>query len=256
MGIQPLLIPVKIPNELESCLSDVEFDGLEGLFINGQISPPVEGANVNLNRNGGDIIDSLITKSDGSYKFGPMDPHKEYSVSVDHNDYRFIPSDGYNVDAFELANVAIIVVGEDGKEMADVKVILSGPKRFRSVKKLDETGSLQFDRLEPGEYNLDFEKKEFKFEPNHVELDLAGRTEPMKVTGFRYQYSAFGRLTSLSNIGLGNCHVKAVGSESSHCAGLSEETMTTSDGKFTILGLSQECTYSISIKSDDFLISP
>ena len=63
----------------------------------------------------------------------------------------------------------------------------------------------------------------------------------------------------------------AVGSKSSHCADLYEETTTTSDGKFTILGLSQvnfrdvymiqyiyfqECTYSISIKSEDFLISP
>lgn len=252
--IQPLQISVKIPSKFDSCLSDIEFDGLEGLFINGRISPPVEKAEVSLKIND-DVIDTLMTKSDGSYKFGPMDPHKEYTIALVHDDYRFIQSDGYNFDAFELANVAIKVVGEDGREMADVLVKLSGPNRFRSVKPLDESGVLQFDRLEPGEYYLNLEKKEYKFEPNHVELNLAGRTDIL-VTGIRYQYSAIGRLTSLSNMGLGNCHVEAIGSKSSHCADLYEETTTSSDGKFTILGLSQECTYSISVKSDDFLISP
>ena len=203
---QPLVIPVKIPAKFDSCLSDIEFDGLEGLFIEGQTNPPVDGTTVSLKIND-DVIETMKTTSDGSYKFGPMDPHKEYTISVVHDDYRFIKSDGYNFDAFELANVAIRVVGEDGNEMADVLVKLSGPNRFRSVKPLDETGVLQFDRLEPGEYYLNLEKKEYKFEPNHVELNLAGRTD-IKVTGIRYQYSAFGRLTSLSNMGLGNCHVE------------------------------------------------
>ena len=125
-----MVIPKKIPSKLDSCLSDVEFDGLEGLSINGQINPPVEGATVLLT-SGGNAIDSMTTKSDGGYKFGPMDPHKEYDISIEHNDYRFIKSSddsGNNFDAFELANVAIRVVGEDGKEMADVVVKLSGPK--------------------------------------------------------------------------------------------------------------------------------
>ena len=187
-NFQPLVIPVKIPSKFDSCLSDIEFDGLEGLFIEGQTNPPVDGTTVSLKIND-DVIETLTTKSDGGYKFGPMDPHKEYTIAVTHDDYRFIQSDGYNFDAFELANVAIRVVGEDGREMAEVLVKLSGPNRFRSVKPLDETGVLQFDRLEPGEYYLNLEKKEYKFEPNHVELNLAGRTD-IKVTGIRYQYSA------------------------------------------------------------------
>ena len=172
----------------------------------------MDGASVSL-KISDDVIETLTTKSDGSYKFGPMDPHKEYTIDVVHDDYRFIQSDAsdgnYNFDAFELANVAIRVVGEDGREMGDVLVKLSGPNRFRSVKPLDESGVLQFDRLEPGEYYLNLEKKEYKFEPNHVELNLAGRTD-ITVTGIRYQYSAFGRLTSLSNMGLGNCQVEGL----------------------------------------------
>ena len=128
-----MVIPKKIPSKLDSCLSDVEFDGLEGLSINGQIkwsNPPAEGATVLLT-SGGNVIDSMITN--GEYKFGPMDPHKEYDISIQHNDYRFMKSHDddnnfANFDAFELANVAIKVVGEDGKAMADVVVKLSGPK--------------------------------------------------------------------------------------------------------------------------------
>ena len=66
---------------------------------------------------------------------------------------------------------------------------------------MEETGDLLFPRLEPGDYFVIFEKKEFKFEPNKIELNLTGKDDVTKleVTASRYQFSAFGKLGSLSN---------------------------------------------------------
>ena len=60
----------------------------------------------------------------------------------------------------------------------------------------------------------------------------------------------------MANLVLGDLVVEARGVQSSHCAAHFEESVTLSDGSFSILGLSQNCIYSISMKSKDFLISP
>jgi hypothetical protein len=80
----------------------------------------------------------------------------------------------------------------------DVKIVLSGPNRFRSILTMDELGEVEFPRLEPGDYFIIFEKKEFKFAPNKLELNLT-ENKVLKVNAERYQFSILGKLSSLSN---------------------------------------------------------
>ena len=62
-------------------------------------------------------------------------------------------------------------------------------------------------RLEPGDYYLALEKREYKFEPNQIEMHFAGRKR-VEIKALRYQYSAIGQLSSLSQAGLGNAAVQ------------------------------------------------
>jgi hypothetical protein len=83
----------------------------------------------------------------------------------------------------------------DGNEMSDVTIKLSGPDRYRKIAKIDAQES--FNRLEPGDYYIIFEKKEFQFQPNKFEITLT-EDKQLNIVGKRVQFSAYGRLVSPS----------------------------------------------------------
>ena len=87
------------------------------------------------------------------------------------------------------------LVDSDGNAMSDVTIKLSGPERYRQIAKIN--GKETFNRLEPGDYFIIFEKKEFKFEPNKFEITLT-EDRQLNIVANRFQYSAFGRLVSPS----------------------------------------------------------
>ena len=87
------------------------------------------------------------------------------------------------------------LVDSDGNAMSDVTIKLSGPERYRQIAKIN--GHETFNRLEPGDYFIIFEKKEFKFEPNKIEITLT-EDRTLTIVGNRFQFSAFGRLVSPS----------------------------------------------------------
>ena len=93
------------------------------------------------------------------------------------------------------------------KYRVDIK--LKHLDRYRKVVTLgeDAAGQLALTRLEPGDYYLALEKREYKFEPNQIEMHFAGRKR-VEIKALRYQYSAIGQLSSLSQAGLGNAAVQ------------------------------------------------
>ena len=95
------------------------------------------------------------------------------------------------------------------KPVSEVRIILSGPNRFRSILTLDESGDVTFPRLEPGDYFVIFEKKEFSFSPNKLKLNLTANKH-LEVDAQRFQFSAFGKLASLSNTALPNYKVEGI----------------------------------------------
>ena len=73
--------------------------------------------------------------------------------------------------------------------------------------KENQAGKIDFNRLEPGDYYLMMEKKEYRFEPNNIELHFSGR-KSIRITAIRYQNSALGQLSSLSQASLENSVVQ------------------------------------------------
>jgi len=135
--------------------------------------------------------------------------------------------------------------------MSDVTVKLSGPERYRRIAKIDAQES--FNRLEPGDYYIIFEKKEFQFHPNKFELTLT-EDKQLNIVGKRVQFSAFGRLVSPSQAAFADYLVEAV---SESCAEHYEESKTDVNGQFRIMGLNPGCNYDIKVKSPgSYVVSP
>ena len=216
--VQPADMVITVPSVIDACLGDVRFDALAGLFVTGSTDPPVSEATVNLVKYGDndEVYASLVSDEGGNFQFGPLNPHNQYDVKLAHADYRFQQRTASNnqfvFNAFELANIAIVVkdqLASADQALDGVVVVLSGPERYRKVITLgaDDNGQLELSRLEPGDYYLALEKKEYKFEPNQIEMHFAGR-KTVHIDAKRYQYSALGQLTSLSQAGLGNAAVQ------------------------------------------------
>lgn len=111
----------------------------------------------------------------------------------------FCHLDRYDYEAQQLANLRVTVSDEISQNaVSDVRIILSGPDRFRAILTIGEDGDVSFPRLEPGDYFVIFEKKEYRFNPNKIELNLTGN-EHLDVAATRYQFTAYGKLGSLSN---------------------------------------------------------
>ena len=113
----------------------------------------------------------------------------------------------FNYEAQQLSNLRVSVKDEiSGEPVSEVRIILSGPNRYRSILTIGKSG-VDFPRLEPGEYFIIFEKKEYNFAPNKIELNLTGN-EHLVVVANRYQFSAFGKLASLSGTNFGDYKVE------------------------------------------------
>ena len=145
-----------------------------------------------------------------------MDPHKQYNITPVHPNYHFEKLDHpnrYDYQSQKLANLKVAVRDQKSDTpVSNVKIVLSGPNIYRNVLKMEDTGDLLFPRLEPGDYFVIFEKKEFKFEPNKIELNLTGKDDitMLEVTASRYQFTAFGKLGSLSNSAFQNYKVEGM----------------------------------------------
>ena len=130
--VMPFDQVVTVPAVIESCLPDIRFDALAGLFVHGSTDPPVEGAKVDLVQfNQEKVLESSVSDKNGAFTFGPLNPHSQYDVKLAHADYRFqqrtADQGNFIFNAFELANVDIIITDDAGNALSDVVVVLSGP---------------------------------------------------------------------------------------------------------------------------------
>ncbi|CBY18878.1 unnamed protein product [Oikopleura dioica] len=235
------------------CASPIVFGALDALFIKGKFEPAVSGVEVRLESSDATVEEKIITANNGQYAFGPLNPHLKYTVNPTHQTYRFLPKadDLYSFQALQLANLVINLDDNDGNQMSDVTIKLSGPERYRKIAKINAQES--FNRLEPGDYYIIFEKKEFQFQPNKFEITLT-EDKQLNIVGKRVQFSAYGRLVSPSQAAFADYLVEAV---SESCADHYEESKTDVNGQFRIMGLNPGCNYDLKIKSPgSYVVSP
>ena len=78
----------------DGCLKPIEFQALEGLFVRGSITPPVELVQIDITCESDSSLHlNTASNSAGEFSLGPLDPHKNYNINPMHQNYRFVRSE-------------------------------------------------------------------------------------------------------------------------------------------------------------------
>nr|KAG5688657.1 hypothetical protein BaRGS_017511 [Batillaria attramentaria] len=237
----------------ESCPGEVaSFVGRKGVFITGQVKPPLEGVQITVTAEDGSMEPVVLTtEASGKYRVGPLHSDVKYSVAAEKPGY-VITKDKDASDvfrAFKLGEISVKVVDKENQPMPSVLLSLSGERQYRSNNITGETGALVFTSLSPGQYFLRPMMKEYKFEPTSQTIEVKeGTTIDITISGIRIAYSCYGRVTSLNGEPEPGVIVEAVG-QGAGCEGFQEEAKTEQDGSYRIRGLEPKCQYDVHLKT-------
>nr|KAG5708736.1 hypothetical protein BaRGS_034953 [Batillaria attramentaria] len=252
------------------------FVGRKGVFITGQVKPPLEGVQITVTAEDGSMEPVVLTtEASGKYRVGPLHSDVKYSVAAEKPGY-VITKDKDASDvfrAFKLGEISVkfklgmpewratiiwgkdsctmdfkstytLVVDKENQPMPSVLLSLSGERQYRSNNITGETGALVFTSL----YFLRPMMKEYKFEPTSQTIEVKeGTTIDITISGIRIAYSCYGRVTSLNGEPEPGVIVEAVG-QGAGCEGF-QEAKTEQDGSYRIRGLEPKCQYDVHLKT-------
>ncbi|KAG7491883.1 hypothetical protein MATL_G00008710 [Megalops atlanticus] len=229
----------------------VNIAGQAGLFLEGQVSPELEGVEISISERGAATpLITVFTNEKGAYSVGPLHSDLQYDISASKEGFVLTPVEGTQRDfkAFALAGVTFEIKAEDGQPLSGVLLSLSGGQ-FRSNLLTQETGLLTFNNLSPGQYYFKPMMKEFRFEPASQMIEVEeGQTLNIAITGFKTAYSCYGAVLSLSGDAEQGVAVEAVGQ--GECSLYSEDTVTDEEGRFRLRGLLPGCKYVIQLRAE------
>ncbi|KAI1896060.1 hypothetical protein AGOR_G00090910 [Albula goreensis] len=229
----------------------VDIAGRAGLFLEGQVSPELEGVEISISERGAATpLITVATNEKGAYSVGPLHSDLQYDISASKEGFVLTPVDGTQGDfkAFALAGVTFEIKAEDGQPLSGVLLSLSGGQ-FRSNLLTQETGLLTFNNLSPGQYYFKPMMKEFRFEPASQMIEVEeGQTLNITITGYKTAYSCYGAVQSLSGDAEQGVSVEAVGQ--GECSLYSEDTVTDEEGRFRLRGLLPGCKYQIQLRAE------
>ncbi|KAK7106662.1 BOS complex subunit NOMO1-like isoform X2 [Littorina saxatilis] len=237
----------------ESCPGEVaSFTGRKGVFMTGEVQPPLEGVTITVTSEDGSMDPVLLTtEASGKYRVGPLHGDVKYSVAAEKTGYVITP-DASKKDvfrAFKLGEISVKVLDKQGQPMPGVLLSLSGERQYRSNNITGDTGTLVFTSLSPGQYYLRPMTKEYKFEPQSQSITVEeGTTMNIVISGTRVAYSVYGKVTSLNGEPEAGVVVEAVG-EGQGCEQFQEEAKTEQDGSYRIRGLQPKCQYDVHLKT-------
>ncbi|XP_075989441.1 BOS complex subunit NOMO2 [Anticarsia gemmatalis] len=220
----------------------------KALTLAGKLVPAV--ADVTITLTADDVKLTQVTGADGTYRFGPLDASKSYTVVADKESYVFSAPDADGlIAAHKLAEITVLLTdATDGSPLQGALVSVSGGTYRRNVVSGAE-GRLRFPSLSPAQYYVKPNMKEYRFQPPHHIVPLAeGLTHHVELKGVRVAWSCVGALVSLGGVGWSGAVVLAVPAPQSaaHCA--TEEASTEPSGAFRIRGLLPNCVYTIQLK--------
>ncbi|XP_007258520.3 nodal modulator 1 [Astyanax mexicanus] len=236
----------------ESCPGQmVEISGRAGLFLQGQVSPELEGVEISIKESGmTEPLITVLTDERGTYSVGPLHSDLQYDISASKEGFVLTPVEEQTGDfkAFALAGVTFEIKAEDGQPLSGVLLSLSGGN-FRSNLLTQDTGLLTFNNLSPGQYYFKPMMKEFRFEPSAQMITVEeGQNLNIPITGFKTAYSCYGAVQSLGGDAEQGVAVEAVGQ--GECNMYSEDTVTDDAGRFRLRGLLPGCTYTVQLRGE------
>lgn len=245
------------------CYEDViTFNGRFGLFIKGQITPPVEDVLVSvIDTQTKQVIFVANSDSEGKYSGGPFDDDLNLQVEAIKSGYVMKSISGKigHFEAQKLCSIETSIVDQDGAPLSDVLVSLSGGEdNFRKNSVASADGKLIFENLHPGSYFFRVMRKEYEFEPTSKMLTIvSGQHHVEKVVGKKVAFSCLGVVNSLNHEPESGVLVEAIGlrnlveNSSVECSQIQEQAVSETDGSYRILGLTPECQFAIRLNLDD-----
>lgn len=247
--------PVKTVTVKDDCPGGVaKFDGQVGVFIDGQIDPPLENVRVVIKPDSSSHLKdttTVLTNAQGSYRVGPLHSNLRYDLSASKEGFILNPVYEHkgHFKAIKLGQIEIKISDESNTILPGVLVSLSGSS-FRQNRITSENESLIFPNLVPGEYFFKPMLKEFVFTPQSQIVQLQeGSSVVATSEGKRVAFSCYGSVTSLNAKPEKDVALEAVGLDS--CEGTQEETVTDKEGQYRLRGLQPGCTYRVRVKSGD-----
>lgn len=234
----------------ESCPgANTVFEGHEGIFIQGKITPPFAGVTISIkiaeSANQDSKTIDVLTDNDGSYRIGPMHGDTNYEVSAVKDGYLITPVTDQKGSflAQKLGHIFVTVKDENNEAMENVFLSLSG-KQYRNNNLTKTDGSFLFPNLGPGEYFLRAMQKEYDFQPTTTTIKvLEGEDVNIDIQGKRVAFSCTGSVATLAGVPEENVGVEAIGLHK--CSEFQESTVSDENGNYRIRGLQPGCSYNI-----------
>ena len=223
-------------------LEVAQFQAQPGHFVQGQISPPVEGVSIKIvDPAPGLKLTETLTDKNGAYNLGPL-PQNEYKVKAVKTGYVFEETaKGFN--SKKLASITVKVKGQNGENLSGVVVSVSGGK-YRSNTKSKDDGTAEFLSLAPGEYFIKPQLKEYEFHPkNKMQKIAEGENAVISWTAKRVAFSIFSKVVSINGLAEPGISLRA---HSKDCDS-NEEATSETDGSIRFRGLKPGCEYVISL---------
>ncbi|KAM3960853.1 LOW QUALITY PROTEIN: BOS complex subunit NOMO1 [Aphomia sociella] len=253
---ESLLLQARGPQPLAgrgSCQpSAITLRAARALTLAGAIEPPVAGVAVTLTAEDLKLVHT--TTEDGTYKFGPLDASKQYSIVAEKESYVFSAPAGADgggiITAHKLAEITVELLDEeDQTPLLGALVSVSGGSYRRAAAAAG--ARLRFAALQPAQYYVKPHMKEYRFQPPSRVLDVAaGRTHHLTLKARRVAWSCRGALLALGGAGWPAAALLAapalLPAQPTHC--VPEEATTETDGTFRIRGLLPGCVYTIELK--------
>ncbi|XP_020700628.1 nodal modulator 1 [Dendrobium catenatum] len=233
--------------------------GRLGMYVEGSVSPPLDGVNIRIIAAGdsihsplrtGDLALVTETGADGSFSAGPLFDDILYNVEASKPGYH-VKQVGPN--SFTCQKLGKIVVNvNDGAGTVSlfpsVLLSLSGEDGYRNNSVSGAGGTFTFDNLFPGSFYLRPLLKEYAFSPSTIAIDLeSGDSKEVLFHAERVAYSVLGTVTLISGQPKESVYVEAR-SESND---FYEEATTDVTGSFRLRGLLPGKTYTIKLATKE-----
>uniref|UniRef100_A0A1I7XJG5 Nodal modulator 1 n=1 Tax=Heterorhabditis bacteriophora TaxID=37862 RepID=A0A1I7XJG5_HETBA len=247
----------------ECVTNAVEFTAIKGIFIDGSISPAVEGVKISAtHKNDVNLKFEAFSNKTGHFRIGPVRSAEDISISARLDGYSFSEQDKKvgRLISVKLSKLTVIVSDSaNSGRLDDVLLSLVGGNGYRTNSMIKENGEINFVGLvclsiniyllaAPGDYYLRAILQEYKFEPSTTAITIKeGEHEHVELSGKRVAYSIFGRIREMSGAVVPDVIVEAL---SEQCDQHQSEVATAVDGSFRIRGLKPHCQYKVSVKSN------
>ncbi|CAL9068218.1 uncharacterized protein LOC135581844 [Musa acuminata AAA Group] len=247
---------------VDGCQASIPpISGRVGLYIEGSVSPALDGVNIRITAMGsssyvslqkGDLAFETETGIYGSFTAGPLYDDISYKVEASKPGYHLKQVGPSSFTCEQLSQIVVHIHDEkeNGELFPSVLLSLSGEDGYRNNSISSAGGTFTFVDLFPGSFYLRPLLKEYSFSPAAVAIELeSGESKVVKFLATRVAYSAMGSVSLLSGQPKEGVYVEA----RSESKGYYEEAATDNMGNFRLRGLLPDTTYMVKIVAKDYL---